>query len=183
MERYIRFVPNILSTIRLFLACLFPFAPEYLWIWLIIGSGSSDVLDGWIARRWQVQSRTGAILDGVADKLFILIALVTVAAAGKFSLWWVLPLLARDLLVAFTALYAASIRSWQSFNEMDVRRPGKLATAGQFLLLLSVVLFPAAIRFVLWPVILLSVMAAIDYGRLFIIELRRRAAASSQRDR
>jgi phosphatidylglycerophosphate synthase len=72
MPKYIRFVPNILSTVRLVLACLFPFVPEQLWMWLIIGSGGSDVLDGWIARHWQVQSRAGAILDAVADKLFIL---------------------------------------------------------------------------------------------------------------
>jgi len=175
MPQYIRFVPNILSTVRLILACLFPFVPEQLWIWLIIGSGGSDVLDGWIARRWQVQSRAGAILDGVADKLFILIALLTVAGSGKFSLWWLPPLLARDLLVAFTASYAAWIRSWESFNEMDVRWSGKLATAGQFLLLLVAVLFPAGTRFALLLAILFSVIAAADYGRLFILELRRRA--------
>ena len=179
MQRYIRFVPNILSTVRLILACVFPFAPEQLWVWLIIGSGCSDVLDGWIARRWQVQSRLGAILDGVADKLFILAALLTIAGAGKFSLSWLPPLLARDLLVAFTAVYAATIRSWESFNKMDVRWTGKLATAGQFLLLLVAVLFPAGIQPVLCFAILLSVIAAGDYGRLFILELRRRAEANS----
>jgi CDP-diacylglycerol--glycerol-3-phosphate 3-phosphatidyltransferase len=179
MLRYIRFVPNTLSTIRLILAGVFPFAPEQLWVWLIIAGGGSDVLDGWIARRWQVQSRLGAILDGVADKLFVLIALLTVAGAGKFSLWWVLPLLSRDLLVAFTAVYAASVRSWESFNKMDVRWPGKLATTGQFLLLLTVVLYPEAIQIVLWLAILLSVVSAIDYGQLFIQELHQRARAKS----
>ena len=179
MQRYIRFVPNILSTVRLILACVFPFAPEQLWIWLIIASGGSDVLDGWIARRWQVQSRLGGILDAVADKLFILVALLTVAGAGKFSLWWVPPLLARDLLVAFTAAYAISIKSWESFNKMDVRWSGKLATAGQFLLLLVTVLFPRGIQVVLWFAILFSVVAASDYGWLFVMELRRRAKAKS----
>jgi CDP-diacylglycerol--glycerol-3-phosphate 3-phosphatidyltransferase len=179
MLRYIRFVPNTLSTIRLILACVFPFAPEQLWVWLIIAGGGSDVLDGWIARRWQVQSRLGAILDGVADKLFVLIALLTVAGAGKFSLWWVLPLLSRDLLVAFTAVYAAAARSWESFNKMDVRWPGKLATAGQFLLLLTVVLYPDGIQIVLWIAVLLSVASAIDYGRLFILELQQRATDKS----
>jgi phosphatidylglycerophosphate synthase len=180
MPPLIRFVPNLLSTIRLILACGFAFVPEQLWVWLIIGSGSSDVLDGWIARRWQVQSRMGAILDGVADKLFILVALLTVVAAGRFSLCWVLPLLARDLLVAFTAVYAAAIGSWQSFHKMEVRWPGKLATAGQFLLLLTVVLLPAGThQVVLWFAILFSVGAAVDYGRLFVLELRWREAKKS----
>jgi CDP-diacylglycerol--glycerol-3-phosphate 3-phosphatidyltransferase/cardiolipin synthase len=62
---------------------------------------------------------------------------------------------------------------------MDVRWSGKLATAGQFLLLLVAVLFPAGIRLALWLAILFSVVAAVDYGRLFILELRRRAEAKS----
>ncbi len=175
MQQYIRFIPNILSTIRLILACVFPFAPEKFWAWMILAGGGSDFLDGWIARRWKVQSKFGGILDAVADKLFVLSALLTLAWAGKLSLWWVPLLLARDLLVAFTAVYAAVISSWESFNKMEVRWPGKIATAGQFLLLLVVLLFPSGTQAVLWLAILLSLAAALDYGRLFILELRRRA--------
>jgi cardiolipin synthase len=181
MQRYIQFVPNTLSILRLVFACMFPFVPEQLWIWLIIAGGGSDVLDGWIARHWHVQSRMGAILDGVADKLFILAALLTVAGSGKFALGWVVPMLSRDLLVAFTAAYAAAIGSWDSFNRMDVRWPGKLATFGQFLLLMVVVLLPAGIPIVLGFAILVSVVAAVDYGWLFVLELRRRAAGDGNK--
>jgi len=76
---------------------------------------------------------------------------------------------------AFTAAYAASIGSWASFNKMDVRWSGKLATAGQFLLLLVAVLFPPGVLPALWFAILFSVLAAADYGRLFILELHQRA--------
>jgi phosphatidylglycerophosphate synthase len=179
MHQYIRFVPNILSTFRLVLAFLFPFAPEHTWTWLIIGGGGSDALDGWIARRWHVQSRTGAILDAVADKLFVLSALLTIAATGKFPLSLIPLLLARDLLVAGTAVYATVIGAWESFNRMDVRWPGKLATAGQFFLLLTAVLCGEKISLALWPVIMFSVFAAGDYGRLFMLELRSRAATKS----
>ncbi|WP_051305598.1 CDP-alcohol phosphatidyltransferase family protein [Desulfogranum mediterraneum] len=178
VRRYIRFIPNTLSMLRLLLAAIFPFSPPGLWLWLIIGSGCSDVLDGWIARRWQLQSRLGAILDGVADKLFILAALLTLAGSGAFSFCWIPLLLARDLLVAFTAVYAAAIRSWGSFNKMEVRWPGKLATAAQFLLLLTAVIFPRPVSPpILWLATTLSVLAASDYGRLFVLELRLRAAA------
>lgn len=160
---------------RLILACVFPFAPERMWGWMIIAGGGSDILDGWIARRWKVQSRLGATLDAVADKLFVLAALLTVGGAGKISWWWIPFLLARDLLVAFTAVYAAVIGSWESFNRMDVRWSGKLATAGQFFALLVAVTAPAMLAAVLWPAILGSMFAAADYGWLFILELRRRA--------
>lgn len=175
LRENIRYIPNTLSILRLVLAGVFPFSPEGLWPWLIIGSGCSDVLDGWIARRWQVQSWLGGILDAVADKLFILVALLTVAGSGKFPLWWVPLLLARDLLVVFTAIYAAFIGSWESFHRMDARWSGKLTTAGQFLLLIVVVLSKGGIPVILWAAILISIVAACDYGWLFILELRRRA--------
>lgn len=174
-KNVIRYIPNALSTGRILLACAFPFAPEWLWLWIVLGSGFSDFLDGWVARRWQVQSWQGGLLDGVADKLFILCALTTFIAAGKFSVWWLPALLARDLLVAFTAIYAVAIQSWESFKKMDARWSGKVATVGQFLLFLIVLIFPDKI----WPALcgasLLSVGAACDYGWLFLLELRHRA--------
>ncbi|NOQ46915.1 MAG: hypothetical protein GQ559_09635 [Desulfobulbaceae bacterium] len=175
VKGYIRFIPNALSTGRILLACAFPFSPEWLWIWLVLGSGFSDFLDGWVARRWQVQSWQGGLLDGVADKLFILCVLTTFVSAGKFSGWWIPALLARDLLVAFTAVYAVSIRSWESFKKMDARWSGKVATLGQFLLFLVVLLFPDRIWLALCSAVLLSAVAACDYGRLFLLELRLRA--------
>ena len=174
-KSYIRFIPNALSTGRLFLAFIFPFSPKWLWLWLVLASGFSDFLDGWVARKWQVQSWQGGLLDGVADKLFILSVLITFVSAGKFSGWWIPTLLARDLLVAFTAIYAASIKSWESFKKMDVRWSGKVATVSQFFLFLVILLLPAWT----WPALcfaaLLSGIAAYDYGRLFLLELQLRA--------
>ncbi len=173
MEKgYIRFVPNALSTGRIFLACVFPFSPEKLWLWLVLASGFSDFLDGWVARRWQVQSWEGGLLDAVADKLFILCVLITFVSAGKFSGWWIPVLIARDLLVASTAIYAVSIKSWESFKKMDARWSGKVATFAQFFFFLVVLLFPAGIWLALCCAAVLGGVAAYDYGRLFFLELR-----------
>lgn len=174
-KHYIRHIPNALSTGRILLACVFPFAQENLWLWLVLGSGLSDFLDGWVARRWQVQSWQGGLLDAVADKLFMLCVLITFISMGKFSFWWVPALIARDLFVVFTALYAVSIHSWKSFKKMDARWSGKITTFGQFFLFLVVLLFPDWMLFALCCVALLSGCAACDYGRLFLLELRLRA--------
>jgi len=160
-------IPNILSTLRLGFACVFPFSPPQFWIWLILGSGCSDFFDGWLARRWQVTSWQGGLIDAVADKMFILSALGTLAYAGSFSLWWIPAVIARDLTVAIIAAYAASIHSWESFQKMEARLSGKLATAGQFLLLLVAVLFSELTVVVLFLTIVCSVAAACDYGRVF----------------
>lgn len=173
MKRYLALIPNILSALRLGLACFFPFSAEELWIWLILGSGATDFLDGWCARRWKVASWQGGLLDAVADKMFMLAALTTFAMAGKFPIWWIPAVIARDLTVGIAAGYAATIRSWESFREMGARWSGKLATAGQFILLLTVVLFPGLIPAALFITVLCSAIAAGDYGLLFYQALRR----------
>jgi cardiolipin synthase (CMP-forming) len=174
MKHYLALIPNILSTLRLGLAFFFPFCPEELWIWLILGSGASDFLDGWCARRWKTASWQGGLLDAVADKTFMLVALSTFALTGKFSIWWIPAVIIRDLTVGVAAGYAALIHSWESFQNMGARWPGKLATAGQFLLLLTIVLFPVIIPMALFVTVLCSAFAAGDYGRLFYQALRQR---------
>ena len=139
---------------------------------MVIGGGGSDFFDGWVARKWNVASWQGGLLDAVADKAFILIAFTTFASAGKFSPWWIPAVIARDLLVVVAATYAVYCSSWSSFREMDSRWSGKYATAGQFLLLITVTLFPAYLFIILYLTVLASVVAALDYGAIFIKALR-----------
>lgn len=160
-------IPNLLSLCRLGFAGVFPFSPACIWVWLILGSGSSDALDGWLARKWKVTSWQGGLLDAVADKMFILSALGTLAYAGFFSPWWIPAVIARDITVAMIAVYAASIHSWKSFQQMEARPSGKVATAGQFFFLLAAVLFPGMTPVVLYVTVLCSLVATIDYGRVF----------------
>lgn len=177
MNFFLTLIPNILSALRLALACIFPFAPQGLWIWLILSSGATDFLDGWCARRWKTTSWQGGLLDAVADKMFMLSALLTFSLAGKFPAWWIPAVIARDLTVAIAAGYAAAIGSWDSFQKMNVRWSGKLATAGQFILLIIVALFPSAIPIVLLLTVLGSGIAAGDYGHLFYQALQQRKQA------
>lgn len=172
MNQLVRKIPNILSTMRLLLAALFPFCLAREWIWLILAAGGSDFLDGWIARRWKLASWQGGLLDAVADKLFVLSVLVTYILAGKFSPWWIPLVIARDLTVTIIALYAFLRRSWPSFREMEASLSGKLATGGQFLLFLAVALELPFISSVLALSILLSLLSAFDYGRRFVRSLR-----------
>lgn len=174
-----RFVPNVLSGLRLVLACLFPFFPEYAWIWLVVVGGCTDFLDGWIARRWHVASWQGGLLDAVADKAFVLAVLFSMAGAGKFSFWVIPLLLARDITVAFAAAYAFTQCLWYSFQEMDARWPGKIATAGQFLLFVVVLIFPAQTIPVLVGAVFFSGVAALDYGWLFVKAVRDRMRGSA----
>ena len=89
-----RHIPNLLTMLRLVLAAVFfgmlawyRFDDERYWILLpaigvFIAAALTDALDGALARRWQVESKFGRIMDPFCDKVLILGALCFLAGPG-----------------------------------------------------------------------------------------------------
>lgn len=67
-----------------------------------------DVVDGWLARKWDIQSVAGAFLDPIADKLMVLATLVMMIPLGWVPAWIVLVLEARELIVGALRQIAVS---------------------------------------------------------------------------
>jgi cardiolipin synthase len=97
-------LPNLLSMIRL------AGVPLFLWLvlvpeadgWalaLLMVSGVTDFLDGWLARRLNQTSVVGQILDPVADRLYILAVVVGLALRDVIPWWAAVSLPLRDLLM------------------------------------------------------------------------------------
>ncbi len=170
--RYKYIIPSFLSSLRIVFALLLLFFPERYWLVLIVLAAISDFLDGWVARRWQVQSWQGGLVDAAADKIFILVTLSVFVVADKFSLWWIFPVIVRDIMVAVTVVYAITQREWAAFKDMDARISGKLTTCGQFTLFAVVLLLPGKALYALVLASFCSIIAGFDYGRLFYQALR-----------
>ncbi|HSM03085.1 MAG TPA: CDP-alcohol phosphatidyltransferase family protein [Longimicrobiales bacterium] len=73
-------------------------------LWIVLAAGLSDVLDGFIARRWNLTSRIGALMDAVADKSFQFTALVTITLLGRplftqLPLWLLGAVFLRDFIL------------------------------------------------------------------------------------
>ena len=66
-------IPNIITTLRILgAACLLLCNPAGVAFWVIYGlCGVSDMVDGYLARRLHAESKTGAVLDSVADMCFV----------------------------------------------------------------------------------------------------------------
>ncbi|MBI1683590.1 CDP-alcohol phosphatidyltransferase family protein [Caulobacter hibisci] len=100
-------LPNLLTALRLlalpFLAWAVMADAGWAALALFLGAGLTDVLDGWIARRFGLTSAFGAMFDLLADRLLTLVSLGALMAAGAFpGAWIVVPLLliARNFFVA-----------------------------------------------------------------------------------
>jgi cardiolipin synthase len=109
-------VPNLVTAFRLALIPVFvasarmqaaegaPAVGAGPAVWIVLAAGLSDILDGFIARRWNLTSRIGALMDAVADKSFQFTALVTITLLGRpvFSqlpVWLLGAVFLRDLLL------------------------------------------------------------------------------------
>ena len=94
-------VPNLISLVRLLLVPVFAVLLVQHrdgWALVVLAvSGASDWLDGVVARRWNQVSRLGQLLDPAADRLFILVTIVTLAWRGVVPWWLVVVLVFRDL--------------------------------------------------------------------------------------
>lgn len=102
---------NVLSLSRILLA-----VPMAILLWygynvlaVITGAVSSitDMLDGWIARKYNQVSEYGKIFDPLADKIFVGVTVIILLIQGRFPLWLALMVLGRDLLIALGGIIAA----------------------------------------------------------------------------
>jgi CDP-diacylglycerol--glycerol-3-phosphate 3-phosphatidyltransferase len=123
-------LPNALTIAR------FAAIPVFAWLYVAAGDGPAwgaglffagaaltDQVDGYLARRWHVESRFGKVADPLADRLMIGTAVVLMWASGRLPPAAAVVILARDvLLVAGYKLLAP-----RGFD-LDVTFLGKLAT-------------------------------------------------------
>lgn len=73
---------------------------EYQWaLGLVVAASLTDLLDGWLARRFGWQSRFGGYADPLADKLLMVASYLTLAWLGYLPWWLLVLVLLRDLVI------------------------------------------------------------------------------------
>ncbi|KAL2106488.1 hypothetical protein VUR80DRAFT_6667 [Thermomyces stellatus] len=102
-------LPNILTFSRIAAAPFigyFVFHDQYAWaLGLFAYAGISDLLDGYIARRWNKRTVVGTVIDPMADKMLMTVLTVSLAAKGSLPLWVAAVILGRDMGLAVSAIY------------------------------------------------------------------------------
>ena len=156
-------IPNLLTLLRLVLAFSYPFIDKELRIPVIIISILTEFFDGYLARKWKVDSKLGALLDPIADKCFVFSVALMMFIETELT-WWLFMLFGfRDLVVLLGAIFLAIEKNWKPFFNVKPRIPGKVATSFQFAFLLSVLYFNELNWWILYPTIVLSIAAGLEY--------------------
>ena len=163
-------IPNLLTAARLLAA---PYILYLLWtgeyrtalVWFSIAS-FTDVLDGFLARRFQAGSRLGALLDPIADKVLLSGSFLMLGLKGVIPLWLMALVLGRDLLILGFAMVALTRKLCRDFPPSVW---GKASTAAQIAYMLFAVGHEAAISPLIvatilgWIAATLTLWSGIDY--------------------
>jgi CDP-diacylglycerol--glycerol-3-phosphate 3-phosphatidyltransferase len=156
-------LPNLLSCSRLVLAAGFVATTgAEARVGLIGVAAITDFLDGWLARRVHATSRWGALLDPIADRVFVLTVVGTFLFSGLLSTSAYFILLMRDLATAIGFLVARII-PWLRPVEFKARILGKVVTVLQLFTLAAVLAAPRAVPLLLGGVAMASLLAIADY--------------------
>ncbi|MBV9502869.1 MAG: CDP-diacylglycerol--glycerol-3-phosphate 3-phosphatidyltransferase [Acidobacteriaceae bacterium] len=191
-------LPNLLTLIRIFLVPLLVaalvqqnfrlywgdrllVANDFFALIVFLAAALTDLLDGYLARRWKQVTTVGTLLDPVADKLLISAALISLVEIRLLPGWLVILIISREFAVSGLRSIAAAegytIRAGELGKSKMI-----LQVAGVTLVLLSIRwprLHPLAL-WTMWGVVAFGLASAVDYFRKFwrkvdmSIKLRRR---------
>ena len=105
----LRLLPNTLTLLRAIavgpIVMLLLAGQHATALWIAIAAGLSDLLDGYLARRFGWQTEWGGVLDPLADKLLIVCTTVTLAWLGQLPWWLVGLVILRDVVIVGGGLY------------------------------------------------------------------------------
>ncbi|MBV9158217.1 MAG: CDP-diacylglycerol--glycerol-3-phosphate 3-phosphatidyltransferase [Acidobacteriaceae bacterium] len=191
-------LPNLLTLIRIFLVPLLVAAlvqqnfrvhwgdtvllgNDFFALTVFIAAALTDLLDGYLARRWKQVTTVGTLLDPVADKLLISAALISLVEIRLLPGWMVILIISREFAVS-------GLRSIASAEGYPIKA-GELGKSKMLFQVMGVTLVMLSVRWPsirpwalasMWGVVIFGLASAVDYFRKFwrkvdtSIKLRRR---------
>lgn len=172
------YIPNALTMTRLILGPFVAvgyvygvYAPHLVWAWvsiaLFIVMSAFDYFDGYLSRRWCVETAFGAKWDPFADKVLVLPLLPALWIAGQFG-WW---LIAPAIIIGLREPGVDLLRQWCEKTTFPSSPMAKRKTALQ-MVSLGILMFshPSLVpelwligAVVFWVAAILSLLTGLDY--------------------
>jgi phosphatidylglycerophosphate synthase len=156
-------LPNTISLSRVVLAVAFVLVSEP-WdrIALIGVAGFTDLMDGWFARHGKNESTAGALLDPLADRIFVFVAISTYLFQGVLSTGQYFVFLTRDIATAVGFLVAKIIPTLRP-AVFRARLLGKIVTVVQLITLVAMVILPELTDALIATIGVISIASIVDY--------------------
>ena len=164
---------NLPNKLTMFRVILIPFFVMFMLVditlydkWIALGifivASLTDLLDGKIARKYNLVTNFGKFMDPLADKLLVCSALICLVALSKIPAWIVIVIIAREFIISGFRLIASD-------NGVVIAASywGKFKTTFQMIMICLMIADITAISVlttvVMWVAVVLTVVSLIDY--------------------
>jgi phosphatidylglycerophosphate synthase len=156
-------LPNSISLSRLVLALGFVLI-QGSWerVAIIVVAGFTDFIDGWIARHEKEETETGALIDPLADRIFVFVAISAYLVEGRLTAGQYFIFLARDIATAVGFLIAKII-PWLRPAVFRARMLGKIVTVLQLIALVAVLIVPQSTQLLVIAIGAVAAASIADY--------------------
>ena len=165
-------LPNKLTIMRVILIPFFvffllsPYFPaygNYIAVAIFIVASLTDMLDGKIARKYNLVTKFGKFMDPLADKLLVCSAMICLIELDRLAAWIVIVIIAREFIISGFRLVASD-------NGVVIAASywGKFKTTFQMLMIIVLILnlggvFDMIGLVLTWIALILTVVSLIDY--------------------
>lgn len=143
--------------------------------WLFLVAGLSDAVDGYLAKRFNAETVFGAFIDPLADKTLLVGTYITLGNEGYLSLWLVILVVFRDLLIVGGAILFQTLTHTLTMQPLMI---SKVNTAAQ-IVLAAVVLGNIGLQLQMdWLATILMVFVAVTTlwsGAVYVVKWTKRA--------
>jgi len=173
-------LPNCLTIVRIFFVPLLVAAlvqeemhlrvygilitNEWLALGIFLAAAVTDLLDGYLARRWGQVTTIGTLLDPIADKLLISAALISLVQVRAVPAWMVILIVGREFAVSGLRSIAAAER--YTIKASELGKTKMIAQVVAISCLLLSIRHPALrepANFMMWGVVVFTIASAVDY--------------------
>ncbi|MEE0967676.1 CDP-alcohol phosphatidyltransferase family protein [Faecalibacillus faecis] len=167
-------IPNILCYLRILLVPVFLYVyfkleadnnNHYLSVLILIISSITDFLDGFIARKYDMITELGKLVDPMADKLTQLVVACTLVVSYPSYIWLIVIILLKDGMLLLAGIYLLK-KSGKHLEQAEM--PGKVATCVFFVVSIILLAFNPGINIsniMIYTTVVLMVIAMVHYAK------------------
>jgi CDP-diacylglycerol--glycerol-3-phosphate 3-phosphatidyltransferase len=141
---------------------------ELLALTIFLAAAATDLLDGYLARRWNQVTTVGMLLDPIADKLLISAALIALVQVQRLPGWMAIIIIGREF--AVSGLRSIAAQEGYVIAASEIGKTKMVAQVAAVSLLIAARHWPflePAARVCFWGVVAFALISAADYFRRF----------------
>ena len=176
--------PNLLTLLRIFFVPLLVAAlvqekmafeihglmltNDHVALAIFLAAAATDLLDGYLARKWGQVTTIGTLLDPIADKLLISAALISLVQVRAVPAWVVILIVGREF--AVSGLRSIAAAAGYTISASDLGKTKMIAQVAAVSALMLALRHPEVrgiANLLMWGVVAFSLLSAADYFRKF----------------